>query len=262
MKTRWLLITAGLGSASQEGAALRIVESAKAMKLFEWTEVVLTQSLEKYAPKVTSKYASYLNSQTKGYGYFAWKSEVVWSAISGSFGDYDGVIWVDAGCEINPNVITRVRMWNFLRIAKSQGGFFFTLNTPENVYTKTWVLRKFGFDPRSEESPQVQATWFILHGEKGRRIAHEWLNSSLESIEMLDFSSPIPEEVPGFIQHRFDQSLLSLVVKKTGMRISRYKPAAGNTSLKSQIRALFHPIWIARNRYPKSIIHPAIQKLK
>ena len=261
MKTRWLFITAGLGSPSQEGAAKRIVESARAMKMFERVDAVLTDSLAKYAPQIDSKYAEYLNSQTKGYGYFAWKSEIVWSAISGSFGDYEGVIWTDAGCEVNPNFFTRMRMRNFLRIAKARGGFFYTLNTPENNYTKSWVLRKFGINPNSENSPQIQATWFILHGEKGRSVALDWLNSSLESIEMLDISSPTPEEVPNFIEHRFDQSLLSLIVKRHGLRISRYKPAAGNTGFKSQIRAIVHPIWISRNRYPDSIIHPAIQKL-
>jgi hypothetical protein len=255
------LITAGLGSPNQEGAAMRIVESAKAMKVFERADAVLTDSLGKYAPEINSKYAEYLNSQTKGYGYFAWKPEIVWSALDGSFGDYEGVIWADAGCEVNPNFITRLRMQNFLRIAKNHGGFFYTLNTPENIYTKSWVLRKFGLEPKSEQSPQIQATWFILHGEKGRGIALDWLNSALESIEMLDTSSPIQEEVPEFIEHRFDQSLLSLIVKKYGLRITRYKPAAGNTGLKSQIRALVHPIWIARNRYPDSIIHPGIQKL-
>jgi hypothetical protein len=72
-------------------------------------------------------------------------------------------------------------------------------------------------------------------------------------ISFLDFSNEGKNESEYFIEHRFDQSIFSMVLKSFGIRpLARYVPVDGH-SLKSQFRGLFHPIWTSRNRYGNTI---------
>jgi hypothetical protein len=255
MRSKWLLLTAGFGSPDMNAAAERVKGQALSLGIFDRVLAFSDADLETACPSVYMNYREYLSPSHKGFGYFSWKVELVSSALLGKFGDYDGVVWVDAGCEIYNSPWTRYRLRRWLKQTEEEGVFAYTLNTPEQDFTKKALFSLFPNLNKEDRSPQFQATWFILHGEKGRSIANEWLRIALLNISTLDLSTSPGGEVPSFVEHRFDQSILSLVLKDFQVSAQRYLPAGGNTGLLSLIRAkASHPIWTSRNRTGKSTI--------
>ena len=254
MSSKWLLLTAGFGDSNMQGAALRVKAQAESLGFLDEVVAITNSELPDACPDVYSKYSQYLNSSHKGFGYFSWKVELVYGALHGRFGDFDGVIWVDAGCEIFNTPWTRQRMKRWLKSSEESGHFLYTLDTPEQDYTKALAFLEFPNLNPSDRSPHIQATWFMLHGETGRKISEKWLEVAMKDISLLDLSLSPGGEVGTFVEHRFDQSLLSLICKSFRVNIRTYLPCSGNSGWKSQVRGILHPIWTARNRSPKSII--------
>jgi len=254
MKCNWLLLTAGFGSSDMEAAALRVQKQGQALGIFKTVVAVTNVDLAVSCPQMYSKYSDFLNSTHKGFGYFSWKIELVHRALDGAFGEFDGVVWVDAGCEINNTLISKWRLRRWLRKTKKRGSFLFSLDTPERDFTKKLTFSEFPNLSVEDSSPQIQATWFILSGDLGQRIANKWLEVSLKGIEFLDLTSSPGGERVGFVEHRSDQSILSLTVKSLGVEPTNYSPKSARTGLVSSLRGIIHPIWTARNRSGKSIL--------
>lgn len=249
MSDKWRVITAGLGLNSQEEAAQRVIRDAKKFGLFDDFTLTLTRDLATSAPSISLQYSEYLSPEVKGFGYFCWKPELVFRGFDKSI---DGVLWVDAGCEINANRLSRIRLRYFMRIARRRGYFVYKLDTPENLFTKRSLFKKFPNTSTGDSSGQFQATWLFLHGDLGREIARIWFKTSLADISNLDLTNEGNLEAEGFVEHRFDQSVLSLALKDLSCLFSNYRPPAGVTRW-SQIRGLTHPIWSSRNRSGASV---------
>jgi hypothetical protein len=253
MSANWILLTAGFGSEDMQAAARRVQAQAASMNVFSQVIAVTNSNLDKNCPVMVSRYGQYLTPEHKGFGYFCWKIELVHSALDGAFGLCDGVVWVDAGCEVYNSFWTKLRLKSWMRRAEKKGTFVYTLDTPEQDYTKLSLFSHFPRVKPSDRSPQFQATWFMLYGEVGREIANEWMRISLLDIATLDLSTSPGGEVSTFVEHRFDQSILSLTLKTMDVKKENYHQAGGNTGVKSQVRAILHPIWTSRNRTQKSL---------
>ena len=140
-----------------------------------------------------------------------------------------------------------------MKQALANGVAAFTLNTTDEEYSKSKLLSLPEFEQVDPKTPQFQATWFLLGGEKGRLIAQKWFDISMLDVSYLDYSNSGVGESANFIEHRFDQSIFSLVLKSFGVdSIKNFIPADGR-SIKSQIRGFSHPIWSSRNRSGRSI---------
>ena len=254
MQQKWIALTAGLGTSEFEAAADRVKERLEKFPQINMVKAVKSGDLRVECPRVFEKYEDYLNSRTKGYGYMAYKAELVQSAFEGAYGECDGVIWVDAGCEVVVNSLSKKKLDDFINYAEENGVACFTLDTDELMYTKRDLFRAFpSIDPESA-GPQIQTTWFLLHGSTGKQVSQEWLRVVMDGIENLDLSPSRNGEHPEFIEHRNDQSIFSLVCKELEIKPMAYKPVNGNSSFKSSLRGIPHPFWTSRNRTGQTTI--------
>ena len=261
--SRWLLLTAGLGSKDFEESAQRVARQASGFGIFAKIVALDTLGTVEVCSRVSRVYPDQFRAGERGFGFMAWKSELVLSALEGQFGKFDGVLWVDGGCEINVNYWSRLLLKKQLGFAEKYGVAAFTLDTPEIYFTKADLLDRFGFIGSPESlTPQFQTTWFALSGVTGFQIAQEWLTITLEDYSYSDVGLSKLPEAAEFVENRYDQSIFSVVCKKNGIRPMSYKPAAGTSGFKSEFRAAFHPIWTSRNRKGKSVIPPWVQKLQ
>lgn len=260
---KWVLITAGLGSRDFEDSAKRVAQQARGFGIFSRIVDLNTAATQDVCQRIRLRYPNEFSVNERGFGHMVWKSEVVLSAFEGSFGEFNNVLWVDGGCEVNPNILTRIRLKRILKHARKYGVAAFVLQTPEWKYTKSDLINRFNFlDSLHFESPQFQTTWFALSGELGAKIAKRWLEITLEDYAFSSVSASSAPEKLGFVENRYDQSIFSLVCKEFGIKPINYVPAAGRSGFKSVIRALFHPIWTSRNRTGKSIIPKWVQALQ
>ena len=261
MKTNWILLTAGFFPQDMVAAAERVEKQAK--KIYPVIRVIRLsrENVQEFCPKLTSKYPDKLSITTPGFGYAAWKAEAVYSALNGDYGPCDGVVWVDAGCEINSSIINNLKFKKMLKRTISQGHFAFALNTPEAMYTKKKVWDLFpgavGVDP----GIQYQATYFMLYGRKGKNLSESIFLPIYENFEIVDPTILGANESEELELAKCEQSLLSLAIKSQRWVPAMKLPPAGNRGLKSQLRGIFQPVWIARNRKGESIIPKWIQHI-
>lgn len=245
----WVFLTASFGEKRFHDSAVRLIRQAHEMNIFHEIIHVTERELDEYAPQVKKKYGSILNSKHPGFGYYSWKPEIVETALR-VFPE-SGVIYVDAGCELNNRSLAKLHLkWILIR-AKS-GEFFHTLDYPERQYTKRSVLEYFSLKEGDASSAQFQATWFALSGSKGKFIAESWKSGVLADKTMIDDSTWVEDE--SYIEHRYDQSVLSCTLKSIGIKAKMHRPCHRPLSPLSKINCYIHPIWSARNRSGKSII--------
>lgn len=251
--SNWTLVTAGLGDLRFSEAANRVARQAKSGG-FKNVFVLEAANLSRTCPRLLSRYPNIFSSDTPGYGYWSYKPEVLLNHLTMNSKGSSGVIWVDSGCELNLNIITRIRLRIYMLIARFQGALVFSLKTPEKYYTKRSVLNLFPPFSDSKMEFQIQATWFMLFGKKGEAIAREWLDTILIDLSLFDSNFDLNVEDPQFVAPRNDQSIFSMVCKQAGVRPLIYPPPARAHSKISKVRCFFHPIWVARNRSGQTVV--------
>lgn len=251
--SKWIAVTAGWRPQNFEEAANRVKRDLVGLFPFQKILSFTVRDLNHCAPTVFEKYKSYLNEGTPGFGYYCWKSEIVNRTLNGEFGECDGVVWIDGGCEVFQSPWTRKRFKSQLLEAERLGYSVYQLETPEFQYTKRDVFSALGYPNPSDHTGQIQANYFFLYGDLGRRISNDWVEATLKSIQLLDNSVSGGGESKDFIAHKADQSIFSLVVKSVDATERMRVPPAGNRGMISQLKALTAPIWVARNRKGKTI---------
>jgi len=252
-KNNWIALTAGLLPTNFERAADRVEEDLMGLYPFKKILNFSSRDLAVCAPRTSEKYSKFLRDDIPGYGYYCWKPEIIFSVLTGVFGECDGIVWVDGGCEILNTPWTRKKFENQIKTAEKNGFLVFELDTPENRFSKSDVIDHFPSISRTDSSPQVQATHFFLYGELGKQIAKTWLEAGLRSIEMFDHSSSVKGDPKDFVLHKSDQSLFSLTIKSLKKEERMAPPPAGNRGMLYRLSAMRAPIWVARNREGRSI---------
>jgi hypothetical protein len=251
--SKWVFLTAGLGDSSFQGASRRLAKAAKDTGIFSDVISLDVDNLKEHCPEVSKKFQNELKENVRGFGYMAWKAEICARAMEGKFGDFDGLVWLDGGCEIYDSAWTRYRFKKQLRRSVETGISAYTLKTPEALFTKESLFTLFPMISKNDLTPQFQTTFFILHGEFGRRIATQWRNLVLSDLGTVDESNQNEFE-NRMVSHRHDQSVFSLVCKDNAVIPAGHIPPAGNRSLISKVSAARSLVWLARNRSESTLV--------
>ena len=255
---KWGFVTAAFGNTEMINAGKRLSEQALQFNLFHHIYNFKYPDLETWAPKTFVKYQEFLSVNHKGFGYYAWKPELVHNVLNRD-SEIDGIIWLDAGCELFYSPWNKSRLSRYLTTTSKDGYLAYQLDYPESHYTKNDLFNFFSADPWMKYSPQFQATFIGLHGLRGKQIAQKWFKSSIADIHNLNLVESNSPENLDFIEHRFDQSVFSLTMKTMNLKSNCWVPPMGVKSMKSTINSFFSPIWTARNRGGVSIIPKIFQ---
>jgi hypothetical protein len=153
---------------------------------------------------------------SKGFGWYAWKPYIILQALRHA-DEGDLVIYQDVGRR-DPVLISRsLRAWNQLLTEKNQSCISGVL-IPDFGPNKFWTKRSAFEDlkltgDKFENSPQIQASWSVWRKcTDTENFVREWA----ELCQKLDLVGGIlPHglvgEIPGFKEHRWDQSILTLL---------------------------------------------------
>lgn len=226
------------------------------------------------------KYSSILNSNTRGFGFWVWKPQIVkQKMMEMEYGDI--LHYVDAGCHFN--LMGKKRLIEYFVMAtKSKSGFVvfspkehppelvsrnIFLDWPIFKYTKGDLLDYFNarHDIQTRESPMIVGTTFLIQKNAvSVDIVNKWSEIS-KHINLMDESLSVGGELPGFIQNMCDQSVLSLILNKFPVEIiSNYEieyPDINNKYKLDLLKMKDYPIHAKRDR-GLSIISRAVKKFK
>lgn len=174
----------------------------------------------------------------RGFGFWVWKPYIIKDTL-GKMKENDILIYMDSGCTINEN--GKERIFEYIKMLNSEdncGILSFQLNhLPEIKYTKRALLSYLETNVDDMRSGQCMATVVIIKkNAHSINIINEWYR--IASIENLINDDEGPDkEYKIFIDHRHDQSIYSLLVKKYG-------------SIKIPDETYFAPDWRKGKDYP------------
>jgi hypothetical protein len=214
-----------------------------------WTIKTLRQEM----PEFINLHQSLMAETERGLGNWIWKPAILLHELqTASEGDF--IVMLDAGCQLNVNSKSRSRFDEYLIHARQFGltlveirklSFGFE-NVTDQAWTKKETLDSLDPDGRYRSSNQIQSGVIIaFNSAKTREFVRGWYEMCfIDGYRLL--TSPTLDSIqnPEFIEHRWEQSILSLLAKNQGL-----PPIPDETYWYPDWSNGFnYPIWTMRNR--------------
>lgn len=190
-----------------------VCEQAKSLKYFDkiigYTDLDLKKDIEYWG-----KYCNFIESHPRGYGYYMWKPYVVKRTMD-QMNDDDILVYIDAGCTINTYAKKRLEEYVQMVRDSKHGIISFQMDLSSQKYTKKELFDYMRVSKEDQKKNQFVAGILILRkNENTKKIVDEWYRVS-HIPEMINDQRSLIQH-PDFIDHRHDQSILSILFYKYG----------------------------------------------
>lgn len=228
-------------------AVCRICNQASLFRLFD-TITGCTERFLQQDSEFWEKHREFIESNSRGYGYWIWKPYIIKKQLE-KMNENDVLVYVDSGCEMN--VLGVQRLYEYMaKTAETDTGIlgFIHRNLYEKEWTKMDVFAKMDAYEFADTTQISANALFIRKCSASVEIINEWYDTCCDYSVINDTPSTIPND-PAFQEHRHDQSILSILLKKHKCLL-----LYDETFLPQDIRWSF-PIWGLRNRDGVSLIY-------
>ena len=259
MKEKIIFTSFAAGSQLYRASASRIEMQARTSNFFD--SVLVYSDLN--APNDLKKFINENKElfKKKGYGYWIWKPFLINEILKKSK-DGDIICYADSGCEISK--FGKELFLENIKFTTNNGSLFFHMpGYLEMSYTKKSVLDFFEVskDKGIILTAQIQATYFyIKNNQVNRKLIKDWLNyCNFKSFYLVDDSCNLGINAKTFIDHRHDQSILSLLVKRNKIVTKEFECFHHRMFYFLNSNILRYPIHSFRNRNGR-VRHPLVFK--
>jgi hypothetical protein len=240
-----VFLTFGGGLPKYHEAVERILKQAQDFpfdKIIGYTE----KDLQEKFPEFWSKHKNFILNNRRGYGYWIWKSFIILDTLK-QLNEGDILVYLDCGCELNKKGLKR--FMEYIELVKVHDRMFFHLEDEhtENRWTKMDLIRYLGIENQSflNKSQSQGGLQFHKKIEANIKLLEEYYNICVNNYNLIDDSPSITRNHPHFREHRHDQSLISLLVKKNNYFTLRDE--TWPDSMPDQNNKDSYPIWALRN---------------
>lgn len=224
----------------------RIVSQAKKFNMFYEIIVENEITLMNNHKEFWEKHGDFIQKNQRGFGYWLWKPYLINNLLE-KIGPNDIILYCDVGCELNYKGIQNFyKLLNITTIKKISG--FFAMSN-DITYTKRDLSLQFDLNVNLLKINHLQAGCLLIQKcEFTKKIMSEWyLNCEVYS--NIDDSPSKSENHEKFVEHRHDQSVLNMVLKKYGIIKHFY-----GDKLSRDNNFLTSPILYIRNKTGKSVL--------
>jgi len=165
-------------------------------------------------------YSNFIENNKRGYGYWLWKPLVILHMMS-KYEKDSIIIYADAGFEVirnNSTIELFNKYINDVNTHESHRLGFLDKNL-ECEYTKQDLFdyMELNDDTYKNSKQLLGGIQILLNTDKNKKFIQEWLRiASKDDYHFLDDSPSISPNSNKFIEHRHDQSIMSLLKKKYG----------------------------------------------
>jgi hypothetical protein len=248
------LITFADGSISMRAAGRRLANQGLNSGLFEnGSEHWNFKRLNVEAPGFLEQHGNFIKEHPKGLGLWVWKPAMVLAALE-SLPEGETLCVLDAGCQLNLNE-SSVRRWGeYLKMINRSDGLFMQLingsfeiqNLSDLTWSKRELVELIDPDRKLSSTPQIQSGIILLvNNSRSRTLIQDWYElCTRNNYQLLTNPKDFDSQLPEFKSHRWEQSLLSLIVKNSNFAYipdeTYWAPDWNN--------GYVFPIWAMRNR--------------
>lgn len=229
-------------SVNYHNALQRICDEANKLKLFTkilgYTDIYLKNDTEFW-----SQHGGFVSSNTRGYGYWLWKSYLIKKLLA-TINDGDVIVYADAGCTMN--IEGKPRLVEYIDMCKTHesGIVSFQLTQLEKCWTKGDISQYLGASQNDLSTGQLVGGVFILRKCKNTvDIVNKWYETSSKYNLINDSQSITPNDTE-FKENRHDQSIWSILRKKCDSVILQDE----TYFLDWNRDGIKYPIWATRKR--------------
>lgn len=239
-------------------SARRLRNQALAMGVYNNIHVWDESNLD---DKFIQKFGEKLSLSVRGYGYWVWKPQVILQALRG-MNEGDLLHYCDVGCHLNRRGKSRLIEYFSITEKSLHGLIAFQGKPPEppllydgrtlfdypnSKWCKGDLIDYFSLRKREDILNQQMigaGNIFIKKNKSSIAIISEWMDVMEKSFSLVDDSPSISSNLPGFIEHRHDQSIFSLICARKGVEtISSYECYYPSLDIDK-------PDWNMLKRYP------------
>lgn len=223
-------------------AGIRLYNQAASFKLFHQMKLYTFIDLQKDA-EFYEKHSEFIRQNKRGCGYWLWKPYLIHKNMN-AMKNGDVLLYLDCGCELN--IRKRNKMIELVHLVKKHK--IIASNTEiESIWNKRDLLLKLNVAdlPQIVSTPQKAAGAIImLVCDETRKLVNDWYELAISNdYHFIDDTPSIYPNILSFKEHRHDQSIFSLLVKKYGLcnwiSISDYVSYNRNISGKSRMSILY-----------------------
>ncbi len=165
---------------------------------------------------------------TRGYGYWLWKPYIILKTLVENMADGEILMYQDAGAYLIQDAGPLLKLCEHSKY----GILLFYVTLLEQHYTKRDAFILMGMDDRHVHQSFQRLASFILFQKNcmSLQFVMEWLAYASDPQIITDMKNTLGKQnLPGFREHRHDQSILSLLSKKWGLMAYRTPSQYGNT---------------------------------
>jgi hypothetical protein len=250
-RQRWGLVTFAGGDRRWTWAARRLARQAQESGMFAVIDVFSVQRLATHHPAFYSDHVAPW-SHLRGFGLWVWKPFVIRELLRSRSQELDGVMYLDAGSELNlrtDGARRRLRGY-WTQVLEGQGLLTAALSDhPEHSWTRRAVLEVLDPSGTQSDTDQLQASPLLRADTTSASFVDEWLGLCLRDDHFLIQDPPPGEPLdPRFVAHRHDQSVFSVLAKTNRFHGS---PDETYHAPNWSTEGAAYPIWAARN--PSSV---------
>jgi hypothetical protein len=205
----------------------RIKQEAINMGVYDKTSILTEIDLDDDFKK---QFKPYLTIGSRGYGYWCWKPQIILQTLA-DMNDGDILQYTDAGCRLNVQGKHRLDEYFEITANSASGMLAFQTRKPDPplVYdgrnlldlrdykwTKGDLLDYFDVRYRDDitNTPTIGAgIIFIRKCDASLSLIKKWLKTIEDNFAYIDDTPSVSQNLDGFIEHRHDQSIFSILCK-------------------------------------------------
>ena len=236
-------LTFGAPTKNYHEAVERLCNQAKQMNIFN--EIIgITEKDLQNDNEFWSKHCNFINNNKRGYGYWLWKPYIIKKKLEKMDND-DILLYLDCGCELN--YLAHNKFLEYIELVKTKKILGTKASSTDHNYTKMDLIKYFGMENNIEllKVKHMQAgALLILKCEKIINLFNEFYEIGSSNYHYIDDSSSIEQNFKDFKEHRHDQSIFNLLVKKNNLINYCLEPNTYNE----------YPILPIRNKTGESVL--------
>jgi hypothetical protein len=214
------------------------IRSKRFGKIFLYNENDLNFNL-------TENDLAFYESNSRGYGMWIWKPLIIQSMLE-SHPDCEIVLYLDSGCEINSSVKALERLDSYIANVRQYGGIAFELPFIEENWTSDFVINDMNARDLALTRQLAGGIFFIKNSIQYRAFLNSWIAwMKKHNFKYLTGSKFNSSPSQPFYEHRFDQSIFSILWKKNGFTVL---PDESFWAPDWRTNGKDYPIWSTRNK--------------
>jgi hypothetical protein len=240
-------ITFGGPSSNYHDAVNRICKQAETFNIFH-TITGYTEKDLKNDTDFWNKHMNFIEHNSRGYGYWLWKPYLILKKLK-EINDNDILLYLDTGCELNVDgkdyfINKLIPLTNEKKIIGSRGG------SNDLNFTKRDLVKFCNMENSSLLSCDHMQAGIVMMVKCDviNELYEEFYKIASENYNLIDDSPSITQNHASFYEHRHDQSIFNVLVKKYNLLNYNLDPSYWGIVPINYKQALAYPIWACRNR--------------